>query len=653
MNTIDAFVGHSFREQDQDFIGKILDYLSAIELAVPGFRWVNAKGARPEQISEKVLELIEGKNLFIAICNAHELALHETGFSAAMRVWKGEVERKTSDWVTQEIGLAIGRKMKVILLLEEGVRVPGGLQGDLEYIPFRRERVADAFPALLQMISRLRPQPSSAMANPPSSEEPSAPASSPAPEPKTPEPPPDGNTSLISDIIEAAFSGTLGDLTATLDAYRKSSPAPDEQDVDQMYVFGLDQLRYRGKGMALEVLRELRAKHPTSVPIAQSFAATLAQLGEVDSAVAAYLHASDIADSMASKAHLIAPAVSLLQEAKKTDAARALAIRLEALLDLTSPDAAPMVALIADAWLKLGEFERFCALSEFALELGPALQSERFALAYECAERELHFLAYVHYNTLVRANDDQAVAWNNLGVTADALKLPIRATVAFERAKELKSARAGANLAHRLITLGHLRLAQQLCDETLQESGLDERLTAAQARLQSAPDEEDKRALKIGDDARPLREFLRRWARGYLDAQDVPATLAWVADLPDGALSLALTTHGGTVEGTAVIVTTPKRAALSAFTFGRTLAKPETREYRVTGQLHQRAGKLTLERTDDGESKSVLGSLLTIGAALSYLVIVEADGSAVLASAPLSANTALTTCRRAEMRSPS
>ncbi len=45
-----------------------------------------------------------------------------------------ELEWKTSDWIIQEIGLAIGRGMHCCLLVERGVRPPGGLQGNLEYI---------------------------------------------------------------------------------------------------------------------------------------------------------------------------------------------------------------------------------------------------------------------------------------------------------------------------------------------------------------------------------------------------------------------------------------------------------------------------------------------------------------------------------------
>ena len=64
---------------------------------------------------------------------------------------------KTSDWIIQEIGLAMGRDCKLILLVESGVRPPGGLQGVVEYIPFERSAPEKTFPKLAQMISNIAP----------------------------------------------------------------------------------------------------------------------------------------------------------------------------------------------------------------------------------------------------------------------------------------------------------------------------------------------------------------------------------------------------------------------------------------------------------------------------------------------------------------
>src|SRR5436305_2023268 len=65
---------------------------------------------------------------------------------------------KTSDWITQEIGLAIGKGLNLILLIEDGVRNPGGLQGNIEYIAFQRASPEEAFGKLLEMIRALLPR---------------------------------------------------------------------------------------------------------------------------------------------------------------------------------------------------------------------------------------------------------------------------------------------------------------------------------------------------------------------------------------------------------------------------------------------------------------------------------------------------------------
>jgi hypothetical protein len=62
-----------------------------------------------------------------------------------------EFRWKTSDWIIQEIGLAIGKELNLILLLEKGVESPGGLQGDIEYIPFDRMYPTQSFQKLFEM----------------------------------------------------------------------------------------------------------------------------------------------------------------------------------------------------------------------------------------------------------------------------------------------------------------------------------------------------------------------------------------------------------------------------------------------------------------------------------------------------------------------
>ena len=53
--------------------------------------------------------------------------------------------------------MAVGLGMSTILLLEEGCRKPGGLQGDIEFIPFERSAPAEAFGRLIEMITAIAP----------------------------------------------------------------------------------------------------------------------------------------------------------------------------------------------------------------------------------------------------------------------------------------------------------------------------------------------------------------------------------------------------------------------------------------------------------------------------------------------------------------
>lgn len=127
MDGIKAFVGHSFASGDKEVVNKFLDHFRTLSRAYPGFTWDHAEEADLKTLSEKVLSKIEGKNVFIGICTGRELAVEKGSLSRSilspkLRAPQQDFKWKASDWIIQEIGLAIGRKMKLVIFLEEGVR---------------------------------------------------------------------------------------------------------------------------------------------------------------------------------------------------------------------------------------------------------------------------------------------------------------------------------------------------------------------------------------------------------------------------------------------------------------------------------------------------------------------------------------------------
>jgi hypothetical protein len=163
MNGIKAFVAHSFSPSDKELVGIFVDHFQNLAKAYTGFSWDHAVEAEPAPLSEKVLAKIEDKNVFIGICTKSECviqlsALSSLPFVNCAIVKQAHIQWKTSDWIIQEIGLAVGRKMSVIIFLEDGVRKPGGLFGEIEYIGFSRSNPHASFDKLLQMLVSLTPR---------------------------------------------------------------------------------------------------------------------------------------------------------------------------------------------------------------------------------------------------------------------------------------------------------------------------------------------------------------------------------------------------------------------------------------------------------------------------------------------------------------
>jgi hypothetical protein len=72
MSAIKAFVGHSFNDDDKSLVGKFVENFDTLVNALPGFSWDRALEAEPSSVSQKVLEKIRDKNVFIGICTKAE-----------------------------------------------------------------------------------------------------------------------------------------------------------------------------------------------------------------------------------------------------------------------------------------------------------------------------------------------------------------------------------------------------------------------------------------------------------------------------------------------------------------------------------------------------------------------------------------------------
>ena len=152
MALLKAFVGHSFSAADQIVIRRFLEFFDTVKSMNLGFSWDHAESAESRDLAEKMKRLMENKNLFIGICTKREAIINlaktqkQIFSKKILKISEDQIQWKTSDWINQEIGLAIGMKMNLILMVENGMQLPSGLQGSLEYIPFDRQIPEKSFP---------------------------------------------------------------------------------------------------------------------------------------------------------------------------------------------------------------------------------------------------------------------------------------------------------------------------------------------------------------------------------------------------------------------------------------------------------------------------------------------------------------------------
>lgn len=127
-----AFIGSSFDKKDEGIINTIVEFIKSHDIEC-----IDAKPAKSKTVDEKIIELIEGCEIFVGIFTLDKpLCQNEKRTKWFCKPRNKTTTYTTSNWVIQESGFALGKDKKLILLKENGVCELPKLQGNFEYIPF-------------------------------------------------------------------------------------------------------------------------------------------------------------------------------------------------------------------------------------------------------------------------------------------------------------------------------------------------------------------------------------------------------------------------------------------------------------------------------------------------------------------------------------
>jgi tetratricopeptide (TPR) repeat protein len=489
---------------------------------------------------------------------------------------------KTSDWLIQEIGLAVGRNMRIILFLEEGVRPPGGLYGNMEFIPFLRDRPRDSFDKLLQMLAALNPRQGgpapAAETKPAVSEDKTVPPADEDSEPKPEWSEDKYNRAAFRTIFDRDDRGF-----AKIDAAYRGSVF-NKDDAIPKWEAGIEYMRLLlNKEGDLGKLRTLAEQNPKCSKVFLFLARgylvvdeyktagqTFEQAAELETAEKTKVNALMQAGIAYQNAGMNERALAMIESAKKTAAAFATTpASLSALLDFAKLDKNDDMQL---------------AILEQIVALEPTDISSRFSLAYKHGECDNEDMALHHYLRIPKIQRN-ATTWNNLGVSFEHFKMPVKSIEAYRISEKEKETLAMANLGFKLLSAGFLSEAKALCEQALEIPDRHKNIGALWNRLNEVPDEEDEELRKLQEKLGDKASFYRRLGEAA-SAQTLSVTTGkW--ETPDGPLEATTTAAGVRIFGTVQLPENSLIAGLVGTLGGTQRTYMQTVEYqlRFRGQM--------------------------------------------------------------------
>jgi tetratricopeptide (TPR) repeat protein len=545
LNEIRAFVGHSFTEADSDVVAKFLKYFDQISNSNPNFSWDHAEAAEPKLLAEKVISLIDGKNLFLGICTRKEYVIDPSQIKNAL-LSKNHASApnsafyfKTSDWIIQEIGLAIGKGLEIVLLLENGVRRPGGLQGDLEYISFDRGSPEKCFGKILEMITALSPRSpgkAAATGDIKPDEEPKAPLSTDQneswwiPKPGWTRGNYEIGYMLAIDVREA-------DAQAISDAYLATEEAGQGDNRNSWTAFCEFFRLSFAQGGSLQRLKDLAVQHPHSAGVAYYLARAHEMYQDYAAAARIYEAAVKETGEVSERLRLLKAAAVAHGHAGSTSVASAVIKEMKQHFQNQGTGEVELLSALRELANIDKDQERAIVIMERTLSINPSDNDTRFALAFKYSEIENNDLALLHY-LKIPLNERVSMAWNNLGVAFNFLGLPAKSIEAYRRAERMGETLAMSNIAEKFITEGFLAEARTECDNALKVENYHNNVITTLARLNRTPGAEDTKQSSILQKARPVSDFYVKVGRAMCRMEPTEIPRYWKG--PDCKLEVTM-----------------------------------------------------------------------------------------------------------------
>lgn len=513
MSELKAFIGHSFTDGDKDVVRQFLDFFDHVKDMGIGFLWEHAEPAEPKILSEKVLKLMEGKNLFIAICTAKELAITPDKLKKSwlgknmLKAKDNEFTTKTSDWIIQEIGVAIGKSMDVIILLEEGLRKPGGLQGDLEYIGFNRAEPSKSFNKILEMLKALTPKKTIGhiaqmkVAEKKESEVVEEKRNE-SLEPSVDWKKKDYEYALFRSIARSDEEQEQKIITA----YLQSEEGQKDPDREAFVALKFYFRQFQGKGVYVEELKSLSNKHPENSMIAFYLGNAYEEYNDFNKAAEQYEKSAKHAKNEEEKLIRLCNAAAVRCKNGESNAEDWLLNQARDFFTSVDNGEFRILSTLKNISELQDAKDKYLAYTERILDISPDDHDIRFSLAYKYSELKNNELSLLHY-LLIPDTNRSSTTWNNIGVAYSNIGIEGKAVYAYRKSEAMDGTLAMSNLAHKFIGAGFLKEAEELCDRAVKIENYDKQVGTAITSIKKTKEGEEDKQKNVLKDISKRRKF--------------------------------------------------------------------------------------------------------------------------------------------------
>ena len=513
-----AFVGHSFDDKDQPLVDKIISFLSKREIICE-----TGEKAQNKSVSEKVKERIEKNDIFVGIFTIDkEIRLADdkekkksNGFFGRFNLKRPKPQESkivftTSNWVIQESGYALGKDKETIFLVENNIYKFPELQGDKEIIYFDRDNLDSVLLRLSEVVQDIKTK----------SKVGGQSVSQPLPDSKEGEKQEDAQEAEKKEGLpfgEMFEAYDRGDISQAEKIYQNKI----RKELDAEKILFWDALVLRWKYCAgdaeslsrLEAIAKEKKNHDIEKQLAYCY-----EFGDKNEAARkAYLNCIEYTEDNSEKIDCFIDIAK--SYANEKNHIKAIETLLEVINNLSFKEYLEkvFVALVEIAESKKDDYLYFL-FAEKLLEVNPVNTSIRFNLAFKYGDINENQLAIYHYRKLLNINEN-AMAFNNIGVAYSKLDMKAKGVPYYERAREKQNTLAYANIAYKYLNEGFTEVADKLLKEAdgLSQKGIEvhPNIGYAKKKLKDILEEENEKERKTLDLADDIQKFRVRHANAF------------------------------------------------------------------------------------------------------------------------------------------